>query len=392
VKHIFDILQYGACPDGKTLNTKAIQYAINACHQAGGGQVLCGPGIFLTGSLELRSDVELHLATGCRIVGSPRLEDYAPLVADGFRTEFAPEKSAHSLIRAVNADNIAITGSGTIDGSGLAFYDTRGAVGRLSKPDTPRPRIGMFYRCRAIRIQDTAFVDSACWTLWLMQCEGAYIHHITIGSNRRMLNVDGIDLDACRNVTVSDCRIDTEDDCLVLRAIQDLYDSPAVCENVTITNCVLNSGCQGVRVGCPGDGVIRNCTFSNLVIQSANNGILFENPHCYLPPDKPGSAHITNILFSNIVVNCRRAPIKVLVEDGIALPRLADLSFSDFRIRSGGPCLVQGSPETIVRNVRFSNMRIETSGEDAILCRHCQSLQLTNVELSNRADSHRTTS
>lgn len=386
MKTTFDILEYGACPDGKTLNTAAIQRAIDACHQASGGQVLCGPGIFLTGSLELRSHVELHLAAGCRIVGSPRLEDYAPLVADGFRTELAPEKSAHGLIRAVNAQNIAITGSGTIDGAGLAFYDSRGATGKLSKPDTPRPRIGMFYRCRAIRIEDTTFVDSACWTLWLMQCEGAQIHRITIGGNRRMRNGDGIDVDACRDVTVSDCRINTEDDCLVLRAIQALYDSPAVCENVTITNCVLNSGCAGVRVGCPSDGVIRNCTFSNLVIQTANNGILFENPHRYLQPNNPGSAHITNILFSNVVLNCQRTPINITVEDGIALQRLADLRFSDFRIQSGGPCVVQGSPETLIRNVSFSNMQIETSGDEAICCRHCEGVRLTNVEISNRAD------
>ena len=384
VKHIYDILQYGACPDGETLNTEAIQQAIDACHQAGGGQVTCGPGTYLTGSLELKSHVELHLASGCRIVGSPRLEDYAPLVADGFYPEFAPEKSAHSLIRAVSAEDIAITGPGTIDGSGLAFYDTRESTGKLEKPDTPRPRIGMFYRCRAIRIQDATFVDSACWTLWLMQCEGARIHRITITGNRRLRNVDGIDLDACRDVTVSDCRIDTEDDCLVLRAIQSLYDSPAVCENVTIANCVLNSGCQGVRVGCPGDGVIRNCTFSNLVIQSTNNGILFEYPHRYLPPNNSGSAHVTNILFSNVVVNCQRTPIRLVVEDGIALPSLADLSFSDFRIRSGGPCMVQGSPETTIRNVRFSNMQVETSGDEAIICRHCQGIHLTSVELSNR--------
>ncbi|MFC1452146.1 glycoside hydrolase family 28 protein [Verrucomicrobiota bacterium] len=385
--HVFDVLAYGACPDGKTFNTDAIQAAINACHQAGGGRVLCGPGAFLTGSLELRSHVELHVASGCRIVGSPCLEHYSPLVADGFSMNLVPENSAHALIRAVNAENIAITGPGTIDGSGLAFYKTEGVTGKLSKPDTPRPRIGMFYRCRAIRVHETSFVDSPCWTLWLMQCEGAHIQRIAISGNRRMRNVDGIDLDACRNVTVSDCRMDTEDDCLVLRAIQRLYDSPAVCENITVTNCVLHSHCQGVRVGTPGDAVIRNCTFSNLVIQSTQNGIVFDYPGRYLPPNDPGSSDISNILFSNVVVDCRGTPIKLFVEDGIALERLADLSFSDFRIRSGGPCIVQGSPETTIRNVRFSNMQINTSGQDAVLCRHCQGVQLTNVELSNRGEA-----
>jgi polygalacturonase len=377
---------YGAVPDGETLNTAAIQEAIQACHAAGGGQVVCGPGRWVTGSVELKSGVELHLAPGCRIEGSFRLADYDKLVADGFHPELAPEQSAHGLIWASDAEDIAITGSGTIDGTGLAFYDTDGVTGKLEKPDTPRPRIGMFYRCRNIRILDTHFIDSPCWTLWLMQCEGATIRGITVTGNRRLRNVDGIDLDACRDVTVSDCRMDTEDDCVAIRAIQHLYDAPAVCENVVVTNCVLASSCQGVRVGCPGDGVIRNITFSNLVINSQNNGINFDNPHRYLPSGKDGSADVSNIHFSNIVVNCAGNPIRLFIEEGIALPRLSDLSFSDFKIRSGAPCLVQGSKETTIRNVRFSNVQINTSGEDAILCRECQGIGMTGVTLSNGAE------
>jgi polygalacturonase len=382
---VYDIAEFGACSDGKTVNTRAIQQAIDACHAAGGGRVNCGPGSWVTGSLELKSHVELHVGSGCRLVGSPRLDDYVMMAGEGFHPERAPEKSAHALIGAVQAEDIAITGPGTIDGTGLAFYQTEGVTGKLAKPGTPRPRIGMFYRCRQIRIHDTTFVDSPCWTLWLMQCEGAQIRGIRITGNRRMRNVDGIDLDACRDVTVSDCWMDTEDDCVVLRSIQHLYDDPAVCENVTVTNCVLKSGCQGVRIGCPGDGIIRNSTFSNLVIQSQNNGIIFDNPHRYLAEGNPGSADISNLQFTNVAITCERTPIRLMVEEGIALPRLSDIGFSDFRIQSGDPCLVQGSPETTIRNVRFSNMQIDTSGKDTILCRHCEGVHLTNVSLSNRA-------
>lgn len=381
----FDIDEHGARADGRMVNTAAIQGAIDTCHQAGGGQVVCGPGSWVTGSLELRSDVELHLEAGCRLVGSRSLEDYQPLVADGFRgAEFAPERCTHSLIRAVGAENVAITGRGTIDGSGLAFYDTLGGTEKLSKPPTPRPRLGMFFRCRDVHIEDATFVDSPCWTLWLMQCEGVRVRGVSMRGNRRMRNVDGIDIDACRDVTVSDCRFDTEDDCLVLRSIRQLYDSPAVCENVTVTNCVLRTACQGVRVGCPGDGVIRNATFSNLVIESTNNGILFEFPHRYLPEGWQAGADVTNIQFSDVVMACRRTPIGVVVEDGIRLPRVEALSFSNFRIRSGLPVLIQGSPETTIRDVRLSNIRIDTTGPDAILCRHSEAVHLANVELANR--------
>ena len=383
--HVFDIGAYGAQRDGETISTAAIQRAIDACHEAGGGRVLCGAGHFLTGSLVLRSNVELHLSAGCKLVGSTCLDDYEDLVAPGFNAESAPERCAKSLIRAVEAENVAITGPGEIDGSGLAFYDTAERMGPFfRKPATQRPLMVMFYRCRNVRFEDTSFTDSPLWTVWLMRCERVSVQHVRVCGDQRMINNDGIDIDACRDVTIADSIFKTGDDCVVLRAIQSVHGAPAVCENVTVSNCVLDSWCQGVRVGCPGDGVIRNCTFSNLVINSRHNGILFENPKCYLPADGRGTADVQNILFSTVVIDCARMPIGVIVEDGIALPRLAGLSFSDFRIRSGEPCVVSGSPETTIRDISFSNGTIETTGSDAIVCRHCQGVKLTNVELSNR--------
>lgn len=383
----YNIMDFGAVADGKTKNTPAIQKAIDACHQAGGGRVLCGAGCFLTGPLTLKSNVELHLTPGCRIVGSPCLDDYEDFVAPGFIGHNAPEKSVKCLIRAVEAENIAITGSGEINGSGIAFYDPGSAdtAGKFGKPAKPRPRMVMFYKCRQVRIEDALFIDSPCWTFWLMKCQDVNVHRVKICGDRRMRNNDGIDIDSCRNVTVSDSLIDTEDDCLVLRAIQNMYDTPAVCENIAVNNCVLDSQCQGVRIGCPSDGIISNCTFSNLVINSTGNGIIIQHPKCYLE-DSRDSADIHDLIFSNIVINCVRNPIWMYVEEGIELKRLSDLSFANLRIKSGGPCLVQGCRETIIRNVSFSNVEIETSGEDAIICRHCRGVKLTNVSLSNQAE------
>jgi polygalacturonase len=238
------------------------------------------------------------------------------------------------------------------------------------------------YKCRDVLIEDAAFVDSPCWTFWLMKCERVRIHRARLWGDQRMINNDGIDIDSCRDVTVSDCIIKTGDDCLVLRAIQQMFDEPAPCENVAISNCVLDSWCQGVRVGCPSDGTIRNCTFSNLTINSTNNGILIQNPKRYLLPD-PGRADVHDILFSHVVLNCEHVPIMILVEEGIELERLSGFSFSDFRIRSGGPCQVIGSRETVVKDVRFTDMAIETSGDDAIVCRNCENVSLSNVNMTN---------
>jgi polygalacturonase len=380
----FDIGEYGARPDGVTVNTKAIQRAIDACHLAGGGIVYCGPGHYVTGSLMLKSNVEFHLANGCTISGSTSQDDYFEMVADGFRGEYAPEGSSKSLLFAIEAENIAITGSGEINGSGLAFYDTGDFSGAFfRKPKNARPRIVTFYKCRTIRFEGVDYIDSPCWTFWLLKCEQVSIHRVNVRGDQRMINNDGIDLDACRDVTVSDCSFKTGDDCLILRSISRVYDTPGVCENITIANCVLDSWCQGVRVGCPGDNVIRNCTFSNLVISSAGNGIVFANPLRYLPKDSSVRADIHDIMFTNVIINCARAPIALTVEEGIALRRLAGIGFSHFRITSGLPILVEGCAETIIRNISFSDVDIATTGESALKFHHCADLKLDGVVLSN---------
>ncbi len=385
--NIYRIEDFGAVSDGKTINTGIIQKAIDTCHEEGGGKVLCGSGVFRTGTLTLRSNVELHIPAGCKILGSENPDDYEDLTGSGFKSEAAPERSSNCLIRAAESENVAITGAGEINGSGLAFYDASSVnpYGKLARHLTPRPRIIMFYRCHNVLFQDTTYVDSPCWTFWLMQCENVNVHRLKIRGDRRMTNVDGIDIDACRNVTVGDCIMDTEDDCIVLRAIQGMYDIPAVCENITVSNCILDSRCQGIRIGCPGDGVIRNATFSNLVIRSdSNNGIKIENPRIYLPEGSTGSADIHDIVFSSITVNCRRYPIYIYVEEGVRLKRLSDFTFSNFTINSGGPCVVQGSRETIIKNISFNNIKIETSGEDAVVCRQCEDVKFSNVAFSNK--------
>ena len=228
-----DILDYGAVPDGSRLSTAAIQGAIDACHEAGGGRVVCGPGRFLTGSLVLKSNVELHLRAGCQLIGSPNLDDYEDLVAEGFISEAAPAGNSKSLLRASGAQNIAISGPGEVNGSGLAFYDTaEQARPFFPKPATARPRMLMLYRCRDVRIEGPSFVDSPLWTFWLIGCERVAIHRVRIRSDHRMINSDGIDIDACRDVTVSDCAISTADDCIVLRSIRWACERPGACESI----------------------------------------------------------------------------------------------------------------------------------------------------------------
>ncbi len=379
MKNIFDAAEFGASAE-KDINTAEIQGAIDACCEAGGGKVVFSPGTYVTGSLELKANVELHLGAGCRIEGSKNIADYDNFEAPGFICSRAPEKTHKHLIRAVCAENIAITGPGEINGSGLSFYSAE-EIKKRRKP-AQRPRILMFYKCKKVRLQETSFMDSPCWTMWLMKCEDVFIEGLKVFGSNLLLNNDGIDVDSCKNVIISDCVLNTQDDSLVIRAMCGMFDEPGVCENISVANCVLESRCQGIRIGCPGDSVIRNCSFSNMVL-SGRNGIHFENPQRYAPKDGRAGADIHDMVFSNFVIDCTGYPIRLFVEEGIELTRFSGISFSNFRIKSGLPVVVEGSSETAIGDVSFSNIDIETRGDDAILCRNCKGVVFHNVRMSN---------
>jgi len=381
---MYSVQDFGARGDGQHLETAALQAAIDRCAAEGGGTVVLPPGVYRSGTLWLRDNVELHLTAGARLQGSTDRADYQSFTAPGFHHERAPEKTTLTLLCATDAHHIAVTGPGEINGGGAAFYDpTPTAGGFYSKPAEPRPRMVLFFRCTDVRFEDTSFIDSPCWTFWLVDCRRVNIHRLRVLGDQKMINNDGIDLDACRDVTVSDCFIQTGDDCLILRAIPDMIDTPAICENVTVTNCTLNSRCQGIRVGCPSDHLIRNCTFANVTFQGTGNGIHLENPQRYLAPGNSGRLDLSNLLFSHFLIDTQKCPIRIQVDPGVRLVHLGGITFSDFRIRSVLPITFIGSAETVIEDVVLSNIQIATSGDDAVVCRQCRNLQFNQVVLTN---------
>lgn len=358
-----------------------IQQAIDTVNAQGGGRVILEPGIYPCGTVYLKSNVELHLTAGARLQGSDKPEDY-----DDFSTELvtAPENSRKCLLAALNAENIAISGPGEINGAGPAFYDCNVPEGHFfAKPPHPRPRMVQFYKCRNVRIEEASFIDSPGWTMWLVNCENVRIHRVRVEGNQQMINNDGIDIDECRNVIVSDSFFKTGDDCFILRAIRKSPDKDPICENVTITNCVLNSRCQGIRIGCPSDGTIRNCTFSNLVINGRGNGININNPKRYLRPNCCGNLNLHDISFSNLVIQSGRVPIWINVEDGIRLRSLGRMTFSNIRIKAPEPIRLDGCVDTYIENVRFNEVYAEINNNTPIVAAFCRRLTLNQVELNN---------
>lgn len=362
-------------------NGGAIQRAIDAAFAAGGGRVVLEPGVYPCATLWLKSNVELHIPAGTRLLGSAQPDDYEDFL-DPRLDAVAPEGSRKVLLACRDAENVAVTGDGEIDGQGPLFYDRNVPPGAFfAKPPKPRTRMVQFFRCRNVRFEGVTFRDSPGWTCWLVDCEDVHVHRIRIDGCQQMINNDGIDIDSCRRVTVSDSFFRTGDDCLILRAIRRSLDERSVCEHVVVSNCVLDSRCQGIRVGCPSDDTIRHCQFSNITCRS-RNGIFCENPVRYLRKDCTGYLSASDIRFEHFDLECDEIPLRINVEDGIALRAVERLEFRDFRIRAGKPIYLTGNAGTILRDIALRDFSGVVAEETPIIVRAVERLRLDGFELS----------
>ncbi len=358
----------------------AIQAAIDAVSAAGGGTVSLEPGVYHSGTIRLRSHVELHLPAGSVIRGfeKPELYDDVP-----FPETVAPEGSRKALIAAVNCKDIAITGQGEINGAGPAFYDNNVPPDCFfAKPPHPRPRMIQLCHCENVILSGVTLKDSPGWTCWFVDCTDVHVSHIRIDGCQQMINNDGIDIDSCRRVTVSDSFFRTGDDCLILRAIRRSPEEPSICEDVVVSNCVLDSRCQGIRLGCPSDDTIRHCLFSNIVFRGRGTGIISENPARYLRRNCTGYLNMTDIRFQHIDITSGIAPIRINCENGIRLRKISGISFDDIRIDSEEPIRLLGNPETILENITLSRISGTVHGESPIETKYVRNLQIGDFNMT----------
>ncbi|MBQ9336820.1 MAG: hypothetical protein IJS14_05940 [Lentisphaeria bacterium] len=359
----------------------AIRQAIDAVHAAGGGTVTLEPGVYPSGTLWLKSHVELHLSPGAVLLGSPNWQDYEDFIHP--EQPVTPEGSRKCFIAAADAENIAITGSGEINGQGPMFYDRNVAPGHFfAKPPHPRTRMVQFFNCRNVRLEGVSFLDSPGWTMWLSECTEVFVDRIRIVGCQQMINNDGIDFDACRNVTVTNSFFKTGDDCLILRAIRRKPDIPAVCENILVSNCVLDSPCQGIRIGCPSDDTIRHCQFTNLVLHCRGNGILCQHPYEYLRKNCSGYADISDLAFRNFDLECGRRPIVIRCDDGITLRGIRSLVFENFRIKGGQPILLSGNASSVLTGIELDHISGTIAGDVPMEVRYVRNLKINEFDLT----------
>jgi len=404
----YDIRQYGATGDGTTLSTAAIQKAVDACAAAGGGTVWLGPGTWLSGTIFLRSHVQLWLEAGCVLRGSGKLEDY-PENLPKIRS-YTDNYVRQSLIVGEDLEDVAIRGRGTIDGSGGAFR---------RKEYLTRPYVIRLVNCRDVLIEGIQLRDSPMWMQHYLACERLTVRGIRV-FNHVSYNNDGLDVDGCRDVMIGDCRIDSDDDALCLKST---LDRP--CENVVITNCILSSHCNAFKMGTESNGGFRNVTFSNCVIQSpAGTEAMYGHRRglAGIALEIVDGGHLDRVSISNVVIDGVGVPIflrlgnraRPFTPDG---PRPEVGTFRNVSIShvvatgaSTIGCSITGLPGHRVENVTLSDLRLSFAGggdkklaDKAVpeheakypesrmfgelpawgfYCRHAKGLKFINVELS----------
>ncbi len=391
-----NVKDYGAVGDGSALDSAAIQRAIDD-----GGMVYIPDGVYRIGTLYLKSNGGLHLAPGAVLVGSHERGDYN---ADDFCAQnqvFTSEDvtGAH-LICAIEQENITIEGHGTIDGQGDFWMNESNTQpgwpnsedrDYAANPERPGQMI-FICECKNVHVTDVNIVNSPYWHLFFHGCDNVHVRGLSIRGDLPRWTNDGIDIDCCSRVTVSDCVIEVGDDAITLRGHDAPLKNKRVCEGVTITNCVLYAHRDyGIRIGV-GDGLIRDCTISNVTVDAPNwvgIGLLGRWSDA-----SATASTIENICISNANIHSR-CPIEICVAYGEApLPHechIKNILMDNLMLFPEKCNIIKGFADAPLENIILSNAIVqpgENADDELFEISEAEGVVLDNVKIIGKDGSH----
>ena len=366
----YDVRDFGARGDGVALCSPAIQKAIDTCAAHGGGNVYCGPGVWRTGTIKLKSHVSLYLDNGCTLSGSTNQADY-PAWHPKLRS-YTDNYVQQSLIAGEDLEQVSILGRGTIDGNGQAFE---------WKKYLNRPYIIRLVKCTNVVVEGITLRNSPMWMQHYLACHQLVVRGLRV-FNHATYNNDGVDIDSCSGAMISDCLFDTDDDALCLKST-----AYCPCENVVINNCIVTSHCEAIKLGTESPGGFKNISINNCVIVAPPTNSQYWDGH---PQGISGIALETvdggqseNINVSNITM--RNVPIPIFVRLGNRAravskddPKpgpgtLRRLTLSNITASGAARygCSITGLPGNRVEDVLLSNVQLSfVGGEKPLTTSH----------------------
>ncbi|MBN2713640.1 MAG: right-handed parallel beta-helix repeat-containing protein [Planctomycetes bacterium] len=369
----YNCREFGSKGDGILDETSAIQKAVQACHESGGGRVIVPAGKYMVTSIELLENVELYLERGALLQGIYDSPNYR---------EVDPEFPAKAMIFAKKCSNVAISGAGKIDGQGPRYWR------KLDKPRTGRKdftevgvsqfwyehikeigkpeRIVAFYKCKDVSLTGISITGASAWTCHLVASENVKIHGIDIWNPTCGPNTDGIDIDGSSDILISDCTIHTGDDAIVLKT-KNIAKTNHPIRNVTVTNCRLTSGCNAFKIGTETQDDIENICISNCTFYSPEEYELIDRCITGLAFETVDGANVRNVVCSNITMINARTAIFIRRGGWFRGERktpgvLRGIHFSNI-VATGTtyPSVIAGLPGYPVENVRMNNVEIESA-------------------------------
>lgn len=344
---IFDVHDYGAAGDGKMLDTAGINKAVEACAQAGGGQVRFTPGRYLSGTVHLKSHVTLFLEAGAALVGTTDLDQYQSPVVPDFMPEAKWGKWHRALILADGLEDIAIAGQGIIDGNKV--FDPTG------EEKMRGPHGFVFVNCHDVTIRDVSFLDAANYAVFFQVSSDVEVRNVTFTGGWDGVHFRGAPGHPCRNVSIVGCQFTTGDDSIAGR----------YWENTLIADCIVNSSCNGIRLIGPAVHLtIHACLFYGPGVRphrTSNRHNMLAGINLQPGSWDPTTGDLDDVLISDVTMKNVASPFHFLIKPGNTAGRILVSRVNATGVYRAA-CSVESWADAPFTDVTFRDVSVEFEG------------------------------